>query len=117
MLLGEPGIPAWLVRTALGAGDHSLAADVVRAATALARVNPDVPAVTAAAAHCFGLLNDDPARLADAVAQHTDLWAQASAAEDLGVLLASQAAAVQASKGQASKGRQGRPVRARPSGT
>jgi DNA-binding CsgD family transcriptional regulator len=104
VLLGEPGIPAWLVRTALGAGDHSLAADVVRAATALARVNPDVPAVTAAAAHCFGLLNDDPARLADAVAQHTDLWAQASAAEDLGVLLASQAAAVQASKGQASKG-------------
>ena len=104
VLLGEPGIAAWLVRTALAAGDQDLAADVVRAATALARVNPDVPAVTAAAAHSLGLLNDDPARLADAVAQFTDLWAQASAAEDLGVLLASQAAAGPASKGQASKG-------------
>lgn len=104
VLLGEPGIPAWLVRTALAAGDQGLAADVVRAATALARNNPDVPAVTAAAAHSLGLRSDDPAQLADAVAQHTDLWAQASAAEDLGVLLASQAAAVQASKGQASKG-------------
>jgi hypothetical protein len=40
VLLGEPGIPAWLVRAALAAGDQGLAADVVRAATALARDNP-----------------------------------------------------------------------------
>ncbi len=91
VLLGEPGIPAWLVRTALAVGDHGLAAEVARAANALARRNPDIPAITAAAAHSLGLLNHDSAQLAAAAAQHTDLWARASAAEDLGVLLASQA--------------------------
>ena len=55
-----------------------------------------MPAVTVAAAHSLGLLNQDPARLADAAAQHTDPWARASAAEDLGVLLASQASKEQA---------------------
>jgi DNA-binding CsgD family transcriptional regulator/tetratricopeptide (TPR) repeat protein len=96
VLLDQPGTPAWLVRTALAAGDHGLAAEVARAASALARRNPDIPAVTAAAAHTLGLLNRDPAQLADAAAQHADLWAQASAAEDLGVLLASQASKDQA---------------------
>jgi DNA-binding CsgD family transcriptional regulator len=91
VLLGEPGIPAWLVRTALAAGEHGLAADVTRAADVLARGNPDVPGVTATAAHSLGLLAGDPGQLAAAAAQHHDLWAQASAAEDLGVLLASQA--------------------------
>jgi DNA-binding CsgD family transcriptional regulator len=91
ILLGEPGIPAWLVRTALAAGQDDLAAEVGRAASALARANPDMPALTAAAAQCQGLLAHDPAQLADAAAQHTDPWAQASAAEDLAVLLAGQA--------------------------
>lgn len=91
VLLGEPGIPAWLVRTTLAAGEHSLAADVTRAVDVLARDNPGVPGVTASAAHSLGLLAGDPVQLAAAAAQHHDLWAQASAAEDLGVLLASQA--------------------------
>ena len=91
VLLGEPGIPAWMVRTALAAGQDGLAADVSRAASALAAADPDIPALTAAAAHCLGLLNRDPAPLADAAAQHTDPWAQASAAEDLAVLLAGPA--------------------------
>ncbi|HEY2125584.1 MAG TPA: hypothetical protein VGH77_00205 [Streptosporangiaceae bacterium] len=43
VLLGEPGIPAWLVRTTLAAGEHSLAADVTRAVDVLARDNPGVP--------------------------------------------------------------------------
>ena len=96
ILLGEPGIPAWLVRTALAAGQDDLAAEVARAASALARANPDMPALTAAAAQCQGLLAHDPAQLADAAAQHTDAWAQASAAEDLAVLLAGQASKDQA---------------------
>jgi DNA-binding CsgD family transcriptional regulator len=96
ILLGQPGIPAWLVRTALAAGEPGLATDVGRAAGALAAANPDVPAVTGAAAHSLGLLNHDAAQLADAAAQHGDLWAQASAAEDLGVLLAAQASKDQA---------------------
>ncbi len=91
ILLGQPGIPAWLVRTAVAAGQPGLAADVARAVSALARANPDIPAVTAEAAHSLGLLNQDRAQLADAAAQHTDPWAQASAAEDLGALLAGQA--------------------------
>ena len=44
-----------------------------------------------AAAHCAGLVSRDPARLAHAAASHPDPWARASAAEDLGHLLASTA--------------------------
>ena len=56
----------------------------------------DLPAVTVAAAHSLGLLHQDPAQLAAAAAQHTDLWAQACAAEDLAVVLAGQARKEQA---------------------
>jgi DNA-binding CsgD family transcriptional regulator len=84
------------VRTALAAGEPGLATGVGRAARALADANPDVPAVTGAAAHSLGLLNHDAAQLADAAAQQADLWAQASAAEDLGVLLAARASKDQA---------------------
>jgi DNA-binding CsgD family transcriptional regulator len=90
MLLGDPATSPWLVRTALAAGDHVLAAKVARVADALARDNPEFGTVTAAAAHSLGLLAHDPARLAQAAAQHHDPWARASAAEDLGVLLATQ---------------------------
>ena len=96
ILLGEPGIPAWVARTALAAGCGGLAAEVARVAGALARANPDIPALTAAATQCQGLLTQDPAQLAAAAAQHTDPWAQASAAEDLAVLLAGQASRDQA---------------------
>ena len=72
------------MRTALAAGDDGLAASAARTAGALARDNPGYPALTAAAAHSLGLAARDPARLAQAAAQHTDPWAVASAAEDLG---------------------------------
>jgi DNA-binding CsgD family transcriptional regulator len=90
LLLGDPAASAWLVRTALAAGDNALAARAARAADALACDNPGYPAITAAAAHGLGLAGHDPARLAQAAAQHTDPWARASAAEDLGVLHARQ---------------------------
>lgn len=86
LLLGEPTASPWLVRTALAAGDDRLASRAARAADDLARDNDAFPAIAAAAAHSLGLLNQDPARLAQAAAQHTDPWAQASAGEDLGVL-------------------------------
>ena len=60
-------------------------------AEALAAGNPGYPAITAAAAHSLGLAGRDPDRLAEAAAQQPDPWAQASAAEDLGVLHARQA--------------------------
>jgi DNA-binding CsgD family transcriptional regulator len=91
LLLGDPATAAWLVRTALTAGDHEVAACVAGVADALAQDNPEVGSLAAAAAHTLGLLRHDPDRLAQAAAQHQDPWARASAAEDLGVLLAEQA--------------------------
>ena len=91
LLLGDPALTAWLVRTALAAGDARLAALAARTAEILASGNPGYPAITAAAAHSIGLASQDPARLAKAAAQHPDPWARASAAEDLGVLHARRA--------------------------
>jgi DNA-binding CsgD family transcriptional regulator/tetratricopeptide (TPR) repeat protein len=91
LLLGDPATAPWLVRTALAAGEDELAGAVAGAAEALAAGNPGYPAVTAAAAHSLGLAGRDQGRLAEAAAQHPDPWAQASAAEDLGVLHARQA--------------------------
>ncbi len=91
LLLGDPAAAAWLTRTALAAGDDELAAVVARAAGTLAAGNPGYPAITAAAAHSQGVAGQDPARLAQAAAQHPDPWARASAAEDLGVLHARRA--------------------------
>ena len=91
LLLGDPAAAPWLARTALAAGEDELAAVVAGAAEALAAGNPGYPAVTAAAAHSLGLAGRDPGRLAEAAAQQPDPWAQASAAEDLGVLHARQA--------------------------
>jgi DNA-binding CsgD family transcriptional regulator len=95
-LLGDGATLAWLVRTALAADDRDLAGEIARAAKTVARENPGIAALTATAAHCLGLLDSDPALLADAADQHTDLWTQASAVEDLGVLLASRGDKAQA---------------------
>ena len=72
-----------------------LATDLGRA-VARWPANPDFPRSPVPRHHSLGLLNHDAAQLADAAAQHADLWAQASAAEDLGVLLAAQASKDQA---------------------
>ena len=90
ILLGDPALAAWVVRSALAADDGELAALAAKAAEGLSDDNPGHPAITAAAAHSLGLVRRDPARLAQAAAQHTDPWAKASAAEDLGVLHAGQ---------------------------
>ena len=86
LLLGDPVVAAWLVRTALAAGDNELAANTARTAQGLADAHPGFPALAAAAAHSRGLARRDPARLGEAATQHPDPWARASAAEDLGVL-------------------------------
>ena len=85
LLLGDPATAPWLTRTALDAGHPGLAADVARAARALAAANPGHPAVDAAAAHSLGLAERDAVLLAEAAERHPDRWARASAAEDLGV--------------------------------
>jgi len=85
-LLGDPALAAWLARTALAAGDGELAATAARTAQDLGDAYPGFPALAPAAAHSQGLAGRDPARLAQAAAQHLDPWARASAAEDLAVL-------------------------------
>ena len=86
LLLGDPSLAPWLVRTALAAGHPELAAVAARATQAVADAHPGFPALAAAAAHSRGLVSPTPALLAAAAAQHPDPWARASAAEDLGVL-------------------------------
>ena len=87
-LLGDPAIAAWVVRTALAAGDDESALSAASAAEGLARDNDGFPALTAAAAHSLGLVGQDFVLLAQAAAEYTDPWARASAAEDAGVLQA-----------------------------
>jgi DNA-binding NarL/FixJ family response regulator len=91
VLLGDPYVAAWLVRTALAAGDQPLADHIANAAAALADTSPGLIALAAARAHAQGLAAGDPVLLAQAVAQHPDPWARASAAEDLAVLLTDSA--------------------------
>ena len=87
LLSGDPAIAPWLVRTSLAAGDQPLANQVAGTAVALADANPGFPALAAAAAHSQGLAARDARLVGEAVAQHPDPWAKASAAEDLAVLL------------------------------
>jgi DNA-binding CsgD family transcriptional regulator/tetratricopeptide (TPR) repeat protein len=88
MLMVEPNAAAWMVRISLAAGDRPRAEMVSATAEDLARRNPDFTALAASAAHARGILRQDPTALAQAAATHLDPWGAASAAEDLGVLLA-----------------------------
>jgi DNA-binding CsgD family transcriptional regulator len=90
LLIEEPAAGSWLVRTALLAGEPARAEAVTEAAEKLAADLPGVPAVVAGAWHGRGLLDRDPTALRNAATKHPDPWARASAAEDLGVLVAGQ---------------------------
>lgn len=87
-LVQDPVVAPWLVRLALAAGDDRRATVVGGAAEELARANRAFPIVTAACAHAQGLLTSDIGLLRLAAETQPDLWASASAAEDLAVLLA-----------------------------
>jgi DNA-binding CsgD family transcriptional regulator/tetratricopeptide (TPR) repeat protein len=88
MLMIESNAAAWMVRVSLATGDRPRAEMVSATADDLARTNPDFTALAASAAHARGILRQDPTALAQAAATHLDPWNAASAAEDLGVLLA-----------------------------
>lgn len=83
----DPTAAAWLVRTAIAAGEPGPAGEVVAAADRLAETNRGLPSLAAAAEHARGLLHGDRDLLRNAAAQHADHWASASAYEDLGKLL------------------------------
>ncbi|MEV8631610.1 AAA family ATPase [Streptosporangium sp. NPDC051023] len=86
-LTSEPTAAAWLVRVAMAVDDERRADAVVDAAEGIAWRNPDLPNPAVSATHARGLRERDREALGRAVAGHTDPWARASAAEDLGVLL------------------------------
>jgi DNA-binding CsgD family transcriptional regulator len=90
LLLCDPACAAWLVRTALAAGDPHRAAAAAAAAADISDSSPAVAVAAASAAHAGGVLAHDAARLEQAAAEHADPWARASAAEDLGELLAAE---------------------------
>lgn len=91
VLVGDPTAAAWLARTALAAGYADLASGVAHVADEIAQDNPRLDVITAAAAHCGGVVTGDLDRLARAAATHPDPWARASAAEDLGIVLSATA--------------------------
>ncbi len=92
VLLDDAAAAAWLVRTALLAGDRPRALHVVAAAEQLAVDNGAFPSLRASAAHARGLLDRAPEMLQRAVREHVRPLARALAAE--------QAAAVLSDSGQ-----------------
>ncbi len=87
-LVQDPAVAPWLVRLALKAGDDTRAALTGGVAERLGRASRAFPIVTAACAHAQGLLGSDIGLLRLAAETQPDMWAAASAAEDLAVLLA-----------------------------
>ncbi|MGV9775765.1 AAA family ATPase [Streptosporangium sp. NPDC003464] len=92
-LTSDPTAAAWLVRVAMAVRDERRADAVVDAAEGIAWRNPRLPNPSVAAAHARGVRERDPDALVRAMTEHTDPWARASAAEDLGVLLGADAGA------------------------
>ena len=88
LLVSGPVNAAWLVRVALAAGDAERAEAVAWVMAEISRANPDVPLYRACADHARGVLTSGERRLEQAADLHDDPWAAASAAEDLGGLLA-----------------------------
>jgi DNA-binding CsgD family transcriptional regulator len=87
----DPADDALLVRIALAAGDHELAAHTVAAAQRRCALNPDVRSVAAGAAHADGLLRRSQQALSGAVELSGDglrPLALAAALEDLAALTA-----------------------------
>jgi DNA-binding CsgD family transcriptional regulator len=94
--LEDPTAAAWLVRTALGAGDQGSAERSVRCADELAAGNPELSSLIAAAHHARGLLSGDPDLLLRAASAHRRPWARARATEDAGVTISAHQGATAA---------------------
>jgi DNA-binding CsgD family transcriptional regulator len=88
ILVNEPCGAPWLVRVALAVGDRPSAELAVAAMESLAGGNPGFRTLRTAAVHARGLLEGDAGSLGLAAREGADPWARASAAEDLGGVLA-----------------------------
>lgn len=87
LLLEDPAMTAWAVRTSLAAGERDIAEDVVIAAEKIAAENQCFGTVVAAARHGRALLDGDVSALAGIEESYGDPWAAASVIEDAGTLL------------------------------
>ncbi|KOV85186.1 LuxR family transcriptional regulator [Nocardia sp. NRRL S-836] len=90
LLLEDPSMAAWAVRTALSAGERDSAGNVVAAAEEIAAANPSFDTVAAAARHGRALLDNDVTALHGLESGYGDPWAAASVVEDTGTLLREQ---------------------------
>jgi DNA-binding CsgD family transcriptional regulator len=88
LFIDEAAFAAWAVRLALTNGDRRAAEGIVACVEQVRADNPGVGTIVATAAHARGVLDRDPVRLVDAAALHRHPWAQASALEDGGTVLA-----------------------------
>lgn len=89
LLMSDPVSAPWLVRASLAAGDEKRAEAITTTMSRLRHRNPAVSVFRACADHAQGVFESNRACLEEAVVSHEDPWARASAAEDLGALLAS----------------------------
>lgn len=87
LLLEDPSMAAWAVRTALAAGERDIAEDVVTAAEKIAAENQCYATVVASARHSRALFDSDVSALAGLEEGYGDPWAAASVIEDSGTLL------------------------------
>lgn len=90
ILASQPAAGPWFVRLALKVGDQTAAQQAALGARQLVVNNPEFRSLRAAALHAKGLLESDLDDLWQAAEQHVDLWARASALEDIGAHLASR---------------------------
>ncbi len=90
LLVSQSSAAPWLVRFALAAGDRETAKQVVRAARQLASKYEEFHSLTVSALHAKGLVARNVDQLLEASVEHADPWTQASALEDVGVLLAAR---------------------------
>jgi len=87
LVLEDPLVTSWTVRTALAANERVIAELVVSTAEQIAATNPGYDTLTAAAQHGRALFDNDAAALAGLAEMYGDPWAAASTVEDLGSLL------------------------------
>ena len=90
LLVSQPAAVPWLVRFVVRWRQRGLASEAVSLARTVVVENAGLRSVKAAALHCEALYNSDLGQLRAVAEMHLDRWAQASAIEDVGILLAEQ---------------------------
>lgn len=90
LMVAQPGAVPWIVRFAVKCGYPDIATEAEELARRVARRNPALPSLEAAAMHATGILHADGESLLAAARRHADPWARASAMEDRGVQLMRQ---------------------------